>query len=84
MTRTTYPAMFLGFLLVFTACGGDDPASSPSSTEASTGTSETVTPAPAGGSGTTAAAAADDFDSIRDIALDPEVERPRSGAWRYR
>lgn len=74
MTRTTYPAMFLGLLMVFTACGGDDPASSPSSTDASAGTSETVAPASAGGSGTTVAAAADDSDSIRDIALDPRMK----------
>jgi hypothetical protein len=73
MTRITYPAMFLALLLVFTACGGDEPASSPSSTEASAGTSKTVAPASAGGTGTTVAAAADDSDSIRDIALDPRL-----------
>jgi hypothetical protein len=65
--------MFLAFLLVFTACGGDDPASSPSSTEASAGTSETVAPASAGGTGTTVAAAADDSDSIRNVALGPRL-----------
>lgn len=73
MTRTTYLAMFLALLLVFTACAGDDPASSPSSTEASNGTSETVAPASADGAGTTVAAAADDSDSIRDIDLEPRL-----------
>jgi hypothetical protein len=73
VTRTAYPAMFLALLLVFTACGGDDPASSPSSTEGSAGTSETVAPASAGGAGTTVAVAADDSDSIRDVALDPRL-----------
>ena len=73
MTRTTYAGVFLAVLFAFTACGGDEPASSPASTEASAGTSGTVAPASDGGAGTTVAAAADDSDSIRDVALDPRL-----------
>ncbi len=66
-------ALFLVLVLVLTACGGDDPAVSPSSAEVSAGASDTAASASNDASETTVAAAADDSDSIRDIALDPRL-----------
>ena len=76
MTKISYAAMFLALLVVLAACAGDGQAGSPSSTEGSSGTSETVGSVSNDTVGTTVAAAADDQDSVRDIALDPRVTGP--------
>jgi len=73
MTRSIHMALILVLVLVFAACGGDDPADSPTGTDLSPGTNETVASASNEAPETTVATAADDSDSIRDIDLDPRL-----------
>lgn len=73
MKRSFQTALFLSLALLFAACGGDDSAQAPVSSEVSAGSNDTIVAGSNDDSETSVAAPADESGSIRDIDFAPRL-----------